>query len=92
MVLDEAVAAVGAEADQARDAGEIDQSARDNLVDKASDAAAKARDGDSDALDQVASLREDLQDLRDDGDLTAPTFNRLRRAVDDLEDAITAVI
>jgi len=91
-VLDEAVAAVGAEADQARDAGEIDQSARDNLVNKASDAAAKARDGDSDALDQVASLRDDLQALRDDGDLTAPTFNRLRRAVDDLEDAITAVI
>lgn len=91
-VLDDAVAEVGVEADRARDAGEIDQSARDNLVDKASDVAAKARDGDSDALDQVESLREDLQDLRDDGDLTAPPFNRLRRAVDYLEAAIIAVI
>jgi eukaryotic-like serine/threonine-protein kinase len=90
--VDEAVAEVTAEADQALAGGEIDQSARDNLVDKAIDAADKARDGDADALDQVESLRDDLSDLRDDGDLTPPTFNRLRRAVDRLEAAITAVL
>jgi eukaryotic-like serine/threonine-protein kinase len=90
--VDEAVAEVTAEADQALAGGEIDQSARDNLVDKAIDAADKARDGDDDALDQVESLRDELSDLRDDGDLTPPTFNRLRRAVDQLEAAITAVL
>jgi eukaryotic-like serine/threonine-protein kinase len=90
--LDQAVAEVTAEADGALAAGEIDQSARDNLVDKAADAADKARSGDDDALDQVESLREELEDLRDDGDLTPPTFNRLRRAVDSLEAAITAVL
>jgi hypothetical protein len=90
--VDQAVAEVTAEADGALAAGEIDQSARDNLVDKVVDAADKARSGDDDALDQVESLREDLEDLRDDGDLTPPTFNRLRRAVDSLEGAITAVL
>jgi ribosomal protein L19E len=92
VALDQAVAEVTAEADGALAAGEIDQSARDNLVGKAAGAADKARSGDDDALDQVESLREDLQDLRDEGDLTPPTFNRLRRAVDSLEAAITAVL
>jgi serine/threonine-protein kinase len=90
--VDLAVAAVGAEADRALAGGEIDQSARDNLANKAADAGDKARDGDGDALDQVESLRADLNALRDDGDLTQPTFNRLRRAVDDLETAIIAVL
>jgi eukaryotic-like serine/threonine-protein kinase len=90
--VDRAAAAVGTEADQALADGEIDQSARDNLAGKAADAAAKARDGDDDALDQVASLRDDLDALRDGGDLTPPTYDRLRRAVDDLEAAITAVL
>jgi eukaryotic-like serine/threonine-protein kinase len=90
--VDRAAAAVATEADQALAAGEIDQSARDNLASKAADAGAKARDGDGDALDQVASLRDDLEALRDDGDLTPPTYNRLRRAVDDLEAAISAVL
>jgi eukaryotic-like serine/threonine-protein kinase len=90
--VDRAAAAVGSEADQALADGEIDQSARDNLAGKAADAADKARDGDDDALDEVESLRDDLDALRDDGDLTPPTYNRLRRAVDDLDAAIASVL
>jgi eukaryotic-like serine/threonine-protein kinase len=90
--VDDAVASVTAETDRALANGEIDQSERDNLVGKAADAADKARDGDDDALDQVESLGEDLEDLRDDGDLTAPTFNQIRRAIDELDRAIRAVL
>jgi eukaryotic-like serine/threonine-protein kinase len=90
--VDRAVASLTSEADAALAGGELDQSARDNLVGKAADAASKARDGDEDARDQVTSLRDDLDSLRDGGDLTPPTYDRLRRAVDDLDAAIAAVL
>jgi eukaryotic-like serine/threonine-protein kinase len=90
--VDSAVAAVAAESDQALADGEIDESARDDLVDMAAKAAEKARDGDEKALDEVEDLREELDDLLDDGDLSRPTFNRIRQAIDDLDSAIRAVL
>jgi hypothetical protein len=41
---------------------------------------------------RVERHRHRRQDLRDEGDLSPPTFNRLRRAVDSLEAAIIAVL
>ena len=84
--LDELVDA----ADDALANGEIDQSARDNLVDKGADAADKARDGDDDALDQIESLRGDLEDLRDE--LHPSSFQEIRRTIDRLEREIRNVL
>jgi eukaryotic-like serine/threonine-protein kinase len=88
--VDAALAEFRSEADRALANGEIDQSDRDGLVDKASDAVDKAREGDDDALDEIESLREELEDLRDD--LRPPSFNQLRRALDQLEREIIATL
>ena len=77
-------------ADAALANGEIDQSARDNLADKAADAADKARDGDDDALDQIESLRGDLEDLGEE--LHPSSFQEIRRAIDELERQIRNVL
>jgi eukaryotic-like serine/threonine-protein kinase len=86
--VDAALADFRSEADRALANGEIDQSARDGLVDKAVDAVDKAREGDDDALDQIESLREELEDLRDQ--LHPSSANQLRRTLDQLERAIVA--
>lgn len=88
--LDAAVADLSAEADAALAEGEIDQSARDNFVAKATDAASKAREGDDDALDQVQSLRDDLASIADE--LSPSTQQQLRRTIDALERAVTQAL
>lgn len=85
-----ALAAFRGELDRVLADGQIDQSARDGLVDKASDAVTKARDGDDDALDDVAAVREDLADLTDE--LDAASYDQLRRLVDRLEQEIAALL
>jgi eukaryotic-like serine/threonine-protein kinase len=88
--LDAALGELADAADSALADGEIDQSARDNLVAKAADAVDKARDGDDDALDQIESLRDDLEDLSEE--LHSSSFQAIRRTIDQLEREIRNIL